>query len=339
MGTYTLPVNSWNPAVSGSIIESSSSNATMNDLASAMTQSVSKDGQTTMTGNLPMGNNKITGLANGTTSTDALAYGQGAKLSGDNTFTGDQTINGSVSLSGNLSVTGAVIFTSGTISIDNLTVTSVASIASLTVTGTTNANILAVASVTSLNTLTVASTAGVNVLNVASVASVKTINATTYLQNGSAFANTVVQYVKLQTASVSTGSTAIPFDNTKPQQSTEGTLFLSQAVTPTNASNLLKISPSIIFQNNTAEVTTVALFQDSTADALAAWPITGLAATTNIFTFTADFWMTAGTASATTFKIHIGGSGGGTITLNGNAGTGVYNGVALSSLSIQEYKV
>lgn len=156
-GVYTLPSNSWNPAVTGTTIESSANNATMNDLASAMTQSVSKDGQTTMTGDLPMGNNKITGLANGTATTDAMTYGQGAKLSGGNTFTGDQTINGAVSLSGSLTVTGPVIFSSGTITVDNLTVSSVASIASLNVTGNTV-----------LNTLTVASAAVIAVLSVGS---------------------------------------------------------------------------------------------------------------------------------------------------------------------------
>jgi hypothetical protein len=41
-----------------------------------MTGSLASDGQTTATGNLKMGNNRITGLANGTLSTDAVAFGQ-----------------------------------------------------------------------------------------------------------------------------------------------------------------------------------------------------------------------------------------------------------------------
>lgn len=175
-GTYVLPANSWNPAVSNSTIESSANNATMNDLAAALTQSLSKDGQTVPTAAIQLGNFKIINLADGTTSTDAMTFGQGAKLAGGNIFTGDQTINGSVSLSGDLSVSGTVIFTSGNISVGNLTVTSVASVASLNVTGASNLNILNVASIASLNVLTVSSTASVNMLTVASTAAVAVLS-------------------------------------------------------------------------------------------------------------------------------------------------------------------
>lgn len=174
-GVYVLPANSWNPAVTGTTIESSANNATMNDLASAMTQSVSKDGQTSMTGNLPMGNNKLTGLADGSAATDSMSYGQGAKLSGGNTFTGDQVINGSVSLSGSLTVTGPVIFATGTF--ENINVASVASI-----------NKLSVSSTASLNTLNVASVARIAVLNVSSVASVASLNAVGLSINAVAYA-------------------------------------------------------------------------------------------------------------------------------------------------------
>jgi hypothetical protein len=48
----------------------------MTDLANALTDSVAADGQTTMTGNLKMGSNKITGLADGTLVTDGVSKGQ-----------------------------------------------------------------------------------------------------------------------------------------------------------------------------------------------------------------------------------------------------------------------
>jgi len=73
-GSYSLP--SGNPVTTGTSISSTWSNTTLSDIASALTQSVSKDGQTTMTGNLPMGNNKVTGLADGTLATDAASLGQ-----------------------------------------------------------------------------------------------------------------------------------------------------------------------------------------------------------------------------------------------------------------------
>lgn len=48
----------------------------MSDIASALTASVAKDGQTTMTANLPMGGFKLTNLAAGSASTDSVRLGQ-----------------------------------------------------------------------------------------------------------------------------------------------------------------------------------------------------------------------------------------------------------------------
>ena len=73
-GTYTLPAG--NPVVTGTSIASTWANNTMTDLANALTDSVAADGQTTMTGNLKMGSNKITGLADGTLVTDGVSKGQ-----------------------------------------------------------------------------------------------------------------------------------------------------------------------------------------------------------------------------------------------------------------------
>jgi hypothetical protein len=73
-GTYTLPAG--NPVVTGTSIASTWANTTMTDLANALTDSVAADGQTTMTGNLKMGANKVTGLADGTLTTDGVSKGQ-----------------------------------------------------------------------------------------------------------------------------------------------------------------------------------------------------------------------------------------------------------------------
>jgi hypothetical protein len=73
-GNYSLP--SGNPVVTGTAISSSDFNTTMNDIVTALTASVAKDGQTTMTGNLPMGTYKLTGLGNGSARTDSVAVGQ-----------------------------------------------------------------------------------------------------------------------------------------------------------------------------------------------------------------------------------------------------------------------
>jgi len=74
-GVYTPPAASY-PAVSGTLIEAAKFNAVIDDIATAMTESVAINGQTAMTGALPMGGSKVTGLANGTSATDACAYGQ-----------------------------------------------------------------------------------------------------------------------------------------------------------------------------------------------------------------------------------------------------------------------
>jgi len=96
-GVYTLPAG--NPVVSGTVIASSWANNTMNDLASAITDSVAADGQTPMTGPLNMNSNKVTNLATGTVNTDAINYAQ------FNT----PTFGGAVVCSSTLTVAGATV--------------------------------------------------------------------------------------------------------------------------------------------------------------------------------------------------------------------------------------
>jgi len=73
-GTYTLPAG--NPVVTGTTISSTWANTTLTNIASALTDSLAADGQTTATGNLKMGNNRITGLADGIAATDAATVSQ-----------------------------------------------------------------------------------------------------------------------------------------------------------------------------------------------------------------------------------------------------------------------
>jgi hypothetical protein len=73
-GTYTLPAG--NPVVTGTTISSTWANTTLTDIGTALTGSLATDGQTTATGNLKMGNNRITGLADGIASTDGATVSQ-----------------------------------------------------------------------------------------------------------------------------------------------------------------------------------------------------------------------------------------------------------------------
>ena len=77
-GTYILPVG--NPVVTGTTITSNWANTTLSDLATAMTGSIAADGQTPVTGNIQMGGNKITGMADGTSATDAATVAQVAAV-------------------------------------------------------------------------------------------------------------------------------------------------------------------------------------------------------------------------------------------------------------------
>lgn len=73
-GTYTLPAG--NPVVTGTTISSTVQNNTTSDIATALTNSIAKDGQTTPTANLPMGTYKLTGLGSGSAATDSVNLGQ-----------------------------------------------------------------------------------------------------------------------------------------------------------------------------------------------------------------------------------------------------------------------
>lgn len=79
-GTFSLVTNTWNPAVNGVNATSADYQQLVNDVAAAITQSLSADGQTPMTGNLAMGNNRITGLAPAVALTDAVTLGQAPSL-------------------------------------------------------------------------------------------------------------------------------------------------------------------------------------------------------------------------------------------------------------------
>jgi len=91
-GTYSLPAG--NPVVTNTTISSTWANTTLTDLATAMTGSIAADGQTTLTGNLQMNSNKLTGLAVGTTTGDSVEYSQLIALLNNATLTGTVSMTG-----------------------------------------------------------------------------------------------------------------------------------------------------------------------------------------------------------------------------------------------------
>lgn len=156
-----------------------------------------------------------------------------------------------------------------------------------------------------------------------------------------ALSGSVIQTQPSSTVTASSlGSTALPIDNSIPQ-SGEGNAIsaLDTTITPNNASNSLEISFTVnICASGAAGGIAVALFQDSGTDAINAWCAYGN--DTPFVTLSATHKMTAGTTSATTFKLRVGNSGGSTIWLNGQANSGarLFGGVATSNMIIKEIK-
>lgn len=68
-GTYNLPAG--NPVVTGTTITSTWANTSLSDIASALTGSVASDGQTPMSGNLNVANNKVINVTDPTSAQDA----------------------------------------------------------------------------------------------------------------------------------------------------------------------------------------------------------------------------------------------------------------------------
>lgn len=147
-----------------------------------------------------------------------------------------------------------------------------------------------------------------------------------------------VQFVYNSYSAANTGTTTIPIDNTIPQN-TEGNEFMTLAITPKSASNILVIRCEAVVSHSAANAWHIgALFQDSTAGALAASAqreATATAATTLIVSHV----MVAGTTSATTFKFRAGSNAAGTFSFNAGASTTPLLGTtSKSSITITEYK-
>jgi hypothetical protein len=148
----------------------------------------------------------------------------------------------------------------------------------------------------------------------------------------------LVQTVNFQTGAVNTGTTTIPRDDTIPQN-TEGDEYMTLAITPTSANSILKIDVTVnISTLSGASILTAALFQDSTADALAtAGQHESGGSTIGQVNFT--HYMTAGTTNTTTFKVRANGEDATTYTFNGEGGTRRWGGTCASSITISEIGV
>ncbi len=144
-----------------------------------------------------------------------------------------------------------------------------------------------------------------------------------------------IQTQRTVDSGAATGSTALPFDNTVPQN-TEGVQFMTQAVTPTVAANLLRIRFLGSFGSSGNVEMTAALFQDSTAGALATayGPMDG---TNSYAQVKLEYHMRAGTTSSTTMKIRANQNGASAVYFNGtNAGGSLFGATLASYIEVEE---
>ena len=144
--------------------------------------------------------------------------------------------------------------------------------------------------------------------------------------------NIIVNRLSTSTNSVVTCSTPIPTDNTIPQN-TEGDQVLSLTITPQNANTKLLIEfYAQVMINATSNYSTIALFQDSNVNALAA------AVQRQYRDNVLRYVMTSGTTSATTFKIRAGPNTASSIYMNADStGAALMGGVSFVWFRITEY--
>ncbi len=147
----------------------------------------------------------------------------------------------------------------------------------------------------------------------------------------------IIQTVFTTTGTMATGTTIMPLDNTTPQN-TEGDEYMTLAITPTNASNILEIEMVAQIATSVAESMLFAMFQDSTANCLKSGFVFagGSGGAVQVIL---RHRMVAGTTSATTFKFRAGRSATGTMTFNGYLGTSYLNGTMSSHIKITEHTV
>lgn len=146
----------------------------------------------------------------------------------------------------------------------------------------------------------------------------------------------VVQVVTAQFAAVATGTTTVPWDDSIPQI-TEGTEFMTLAITPTSATSVLLIEVDALLNSSNVNYIIGALFKNADADALAAMPVYQEGASRPQPLNFRHRIVAGGTASIT-FRFRAGTSGASTLTFNGEGGVRRLGGVMASSITVTEIK-
>lgn len=148
----------------------------------------------------------------------------------------------------------------------------------------------------------------------------------------------LLQVKNVTLGTIVTTSATIPLDNTIPQI-TEGAEAFTLAITPTSASSKLVISAysGICGCSNNSRRLIMALFQGTTANALAVSTAGFQASGTAEMAVNLDHFMTAGTTDEITFRVRFGANTTSSASLNGNPTDGQwFGGVAATGMTISE---
>ncbi len=144
----------------------------------------------------------------------------------------------------------------------------------------------------------------------------------------------VVQTVRNDTGAVATGTTVMPFDDTIPQI-TEGNQYMTQAITPSNAANVLAVDLLAQLSLVSAQVSGHALFQDAVANALKAGNFNSPVGT-GMFAFNLSMRILSSLVVSTTFRYRSGANAANTTSFNGSSAVRIYGGVGNSFMQVQE---
>jgi len=150
----------------------------------------------------------------------------------------------------------------------------------------------------------------------------------------------VVQVVHTQVGGHATGTTAMVLDDSIPTI-TEGTEFMTLAITPTNALNILRIEATPNLNgagSGDNNIINGALFVGTTTAALAACFINSDSVVNRVnSTGNLVHEVVAGGTGTLTFRFRAGLVSSGTIAFNGHSDARIFGGVMSSTMTITEY--
>lgn len=155
-----------------------------------------------------------------------------------------------------------------------------------------------------------------------------------------------VAYNEITTSGVA-GSLAIPVDNTIPQQ-TEGNEIITCSITPKYANSILYVESNCFVgeNSNVSDAIMVALFRDSTANAISTSFFNAQPPSSSPFSGGDSFnpiyllsKVVAGSTASTTFKLRAGGNGPSPIRWNGCSNSQFFNGSLITYIRIIEVQI